>query len=83
MSDTTSILKGKGSSSDAKVICVATGDQKIEHHNTSCSHGMHTSSDMITRAVLRDSATAIINGITKIEKGATHSMVSKLNEYSC
>ncbi len=26
---------------------------------------------MITRAVMRDSATSIINGITKIEKGAT------------
>lgn len=73
MSDTTSILKGSGSSSDAKVICVATGDQKLNITTRAVHHGVHTSSDMITRAVLRDSATAIINGITKIEKGATHS----------
>jgi len=26
---------------------------------------------MVTRAVMRDKSTAIINGITKIEKGAT------------
>jgi Fe-S cluster assembly protein SufD len=73
LSDTTSILKGKGSSSDAKVICVGTGDQKMNITTRAVHHGMHTTSDMITRAVLRDSATAIINGITKIEKGATHS----------
>jgi Fe-S cluster assembly protein SufD len=73
LSDTTSILKGKGSSSDAKVICVGTGEQKMNITTRAVHHGMHTSSDMITRAVLRDSATAIINGITKIEKGATHS----------
>jgi len=73
MSDTTSILKGNGSSSDAKVICVATGDQKLNISTRAVHHGMHTSSDMITRAVLLNSATAIINGITKIEKGATHS----------
>ncbi|CAK4855079.1 unnamed protein product [Aphanomyces euteiches] len=51
LSDTTSILKGGGSSSDAKVICVGTNDQKM---------------NLTTRA-----STAIINGVTKIEKGAT------------
>jgi Fe-S cluster assembly protein SufD len=73
MSDTTSVLKGNGSSSDAKVICVGTGDQKLNITTRAVHHGLHTTSDMITRAVLRDSSTAIINGITKIEKGATHS----------
>jgi Fe-S cluster assembly protein SufD len=73
LSDTTSVLKGNGSSSDAKVICVGTGEQKMNITTRAIHYGLHTSSDMITRAVLRDSATAIINGITKIEKGATHS----------
>jgi len=35
--------------------------------------GRSTESDMITRAVMKDEATAIINGVTKIEKGATKS----------
>lgn len=72
MSDTTSILKGNGSCSDAKVICVGTGEQKLNITTRAVHFGRHTSSDMITRAVMRDSSTAIINGITKIEKGATH-----------
>ncbi|MBD0382716.1 Fe-S cluster assembly protein SufD [Paenibacillus sedimenti] len=71
MSDTTSILKGNGSDSDAKVICVGTDEQKL-NLTTRCVHwGKASTSDMITRAVMRDGATAIINGITKIEKGAT------------
>lgn len=72
MSDTASILQGKGGVSDAKVICVGTGDQKMNITTRAVHVGMNTSSDMVTRAVLRDSSTAIINGITKIEKGATY-----------
>ncbi len=73
MSDTTSILEGSGSFSDAKIICVGTDDQKL-NITTKANHiGRSTSSDMTTRAVMRDHSTAIINGITKIEKGATNS----------
>lgn len=72
MSDTTSLLKGNGSMSDAKVICVGTNEQKMNITTRAVHFGRHSNSDMITRAVLRDSSTAIINGITKIEKGATH-----------
>jgi Fe-S cluster assembly protein SufD len=71
MSDTTSILKGNGSVSDAKVICVGTEDQKLNLTTRAVHIGKNSSSDMITRAVMRDQSTAIINGITKIEKGAT------------
>jgi len=72
MSDTASILKGEGSVSDAKVICVGTGDQRMNITTRAVHIGRHTVSDMITRAVMRDNSTAIINGITKIEKGATY-----------
>lgn len=72
MSDTTSILKGDGSFSDMKVICVGTGDQKMNITTRAVHFGRHSESGMITRAVMRDASTAIINGITKIEKGATH-----------
>lgn len=70
-SDTKSVLKGNGSSSDAKVIAVGTGSQKLNYTTQAQHFGKSTPSDMITRAVMRDSATSIINGITKIEKGAT------------
>ncbi|PZE21437.1 Fe-S cluster assembly protein SufD [Paenibacillus xerothermodurans] len=71
MSDTTSILQGNGSHSDAKVICVGTGEQKMNVTTRAVHVGKASTSEMITRAVMRDEATAIINGITKIEKGAT------------
>ncbi|MCZ8513471.1 Fe-S cluster assembly protein SufD [Paenibacillus filicis] len=71
MSETTSILKGNGSTSDAKVICIGTNDQKLNVTTRAVHFGKSSDSQMITRAVMRDEATAIINGITKIEKGAT------------
>jgi Fe-S cluster assembly protein SufD len=71
LSDTTSLLHGNGSSSDAKVICVGTNDQKMNLTTRAVHFGRSSNSDMITRAVMRDQSTAIINGITKIEKGAT------------
>ncbi|MNI21033.1 FeS cluster assembly protein SufB [compost metagenome] len=70
LSDTTSILKGNGSDSDAKVICVGTEAQKLNLTTRAVHFGKFSTSDMITRAVMRDESTAIINGITKIEKGA-------------
>ncbi|WP_284641239.1 Fe-S cluster assembly protein SufD [Paenibacillus silviterrae] len=71
MSDTTTILKGNGSTSDAKVISVGTNDQKLNVTTRAIHYGKSSDSQMITRAVMRDEATAIINGITKIEHGAT------------
>ncbi|MFD2671417.1 Fe-S cluster assembly protein SufD [Marinicrinis sediminis] len=72
VSDTTSILKGNGSNSDAKVICIGTKAQKLNITTRAVHFGKSSNSDMITRATMKDEATAIINGITKIEKGATH-----------
>ncbi|WP_127580149.1 Fe-S cluster assembly protein SufD [Paenibacillus koleovorans] len=71
MADTTSILKGNGSDSDAKVISIGRGDQKLNQTTRAVHFGKSTPSQMITRAVMKEEATAIINGITKIEKGAT------------
>ncbi|MBY9080411.1 Fe-S cluster assembly protein SufD [Paenibacillus sp. HN-1] len=70
-SDTKSVMKGNGSTSDAKVIAVGSGSQKLNYTTQAQHFGKSTPSDMITRAVMRESATSIINGITKIEKGAT------------
>lgn len=73
VSDTTSILQGNGSITDAKVICVGTKEQKLNITTKAVHVGKSSESNMITRAAMRDEASAIINGITKIEKGATHS----------
>ncbi|MFB4326052.1 Fe-S cluster assembly protein SufD [Priestia sp. BR_2] len=70
-SDTMSILKGNGSTSDAKIIAVGSGSQKINYTTQAKHFGKSSASQMITRAVMREEAQAIINGITKIEKGAT------------
>ncbi len=71
ITDTKSVLKGNGSSSDSKIISVGTGNQRMSLTTQAVHFGRSTESDMITRAVMKDEATAIINGITKIEKGAT------------
>lgn len=71
LSDTTNRLMGNGSSADIKVICVGDQEQRLNLTARNVHFGRSTESDMSTRAVIRDSATAIINGITKIEKGAT------------
>jgi len=69
--ETYSILKGNGSTSDMKVISVGINQQKLNYTTRAVHFGKSSASDMITRAVMRDEATAIINGITKIEHGAT------------
>jgi Fe-S cluster assembly protein SufD len=71
ISDTTTRLSGDGSSTDVKVICVGDAEQRLSLTTRNVHIGKATESDMSSRAVMRQAATAIINGITKIEKGAT------------
>lgn len=71
MSDTTSILRGNGSASNTRVLCVGSAAQQLNLTTRAVHFGKSSDSDMVTRAVMRDEATAIINGITKIEHGAT------------
>ncbi|RED64025.1 Fe-S cluster assembly protein SufD [Cohnella lupini] len=71
ITDTKSVLKGNGSTSDSKIISIGTGNQRMSLTTQAVHFGRSTESDMITRAVMKDESTAIINGITKIEKGAT------------
>jgi Fe-S cluster assembly protein SufD len=71
LSETKSVLKGNGSTSDAKVISIGANAQQMSITTGAVHFGRSSESTMVTRAVMRDQATAIINGITKIEKGAT------------
>jgi Fe-S cluster assembly protein SufD len=71
LTDTKSILKGNGSTSDAKIITVGTGSQRMSLTTQAVHFGKSSESDMVIRAVMKEESTAIINGITKIEHGAT------------
>lgn len=71
VSDTKSVLVGRGSSSDAKIISVGQHKQQMSLTTQAVHFGKSSDSNMVTRAVMRDSSSAIINGITKIEHGAT------------
>ncbi|MBD2872577.1 Fe-S cluster assembly protein SufD [Paenibacillus arenilitoris] len=71
LSETKSVLKGQGSTSDAKVISVGKNAQQNSLTTQAVHFGKSSDSNMVTRAVMKDSASAIINGITKIEHGAT------------
>ncbi|MBD2848244.1 Fe-S cluster assembly protein SufD [Paenibacillus sp. IB182496] len=71
LSDTVSVLEGSGATSDAKVITIGARAQKMSVTTQAVHVGRSTDSNMVTRAVMKEQATAIINGITKIEKGAT------------
>lgn len=72
LSDTKSLLKGNGSHSNARVLMIGSDDQNINMTTHAVHYGLRSDSDMLTRAVMKDKSTAIINGITKIEKGATN-----------
>ncbi|KAA8999681.1 Fe-S cluster assembly protein SufD [Paenibacillus spiritus] len=69
--DTKSLLQGNGSTSNAMIIAVGSGSQRLNYSCRAQHFGKNTPSDMITRAVMRENASSIINSITKIEKGAT------------
>ncbi|MBU5445019.1 Fe-S cluster assembly protein SufD [Paenibacillus sp. MSJ-34] len=71
MSDTASLLKGEGAGSDLKTILVGSGSQTMNITARTMHFGKNSTSDMVIRAVMREQSTAILNGITKIEKGAS------------
>jgi len=71
LSETKTIMLGRGSTSDTKVITIGKDAQKMSVTAHAVHFGKHSDSNMIIRAVMKDSAQAIINGITKIEHGAT------------
>lgn len=73
ISNNTVDLRGDGSGLTIKSI--ALGVEEMRSNNTCEVHhwGKHTTSNIHARSVMKDSATNIINSITKIERGATKS----------
>lgn len=71
VSNNTTQLRGQGGRADVKAITIGSGEQRSNITSTVNHQGTHTDSAILERAVMRDQATSIINGITRIEKGAT------------
>jgi Fe-S cluster assembly protein SufD len=71
LTDTLSELRGKGCAANSRLISVGTGNQRMSLTSRAEHFGKASESNMLSRAVMKDEATAIINGITKIEHGAT------------
>lgn len=73
ISDNTTLLKGEGSQVHVKTVAFGTG--KMKANVTSSIHHMapHTNSNIHARSVMKDSASSVLNSITKIEKGASKS----------
>ncbi|MGD8190883.1 Fe-S cluster assembly protein SufD [Brevibacillus ginsengisoli] len=70
VANNTTVLKGNGSTADTKTVTIGTGSQR-QNLTSSVQHiGTHSESSMLSRAVMTDESVAILNGITKIEKGA-------------
>lgn len=73
VANTLTLLKGKGSSTDVLSVAVGNGAQKENFVSHVVHEAPHTQSNVLTRGVVFDEASAIFNGITKIEKGAVKS----------
>ena len=73
VSDNTTNLLGDGAYGDTKAVVVGIGDQ-TQNFTTQITHfGKNTAANILKRGVLKDSSTAIFNGIGKIEHGASKS----------
>lgn len=70
VANNTTVLKGTGAGAETKTVSVGTGAQR-QNLTSQVQHiGTHSESEMVSKAVMTDEATTILNGITKIEKGA-------------
>ncbi|PTM59788.1 Fe-S cluster assembly protein SufD [Desmospora activa] len=70
VSDNTTHMKGSGGNAQIKSITVGAHEERANITSTVRHWGTHTESDITARGVMKDKAQTILNGITKIEKGA-------------
>ncbi|MCL7749961.1 Fe-S cluster assembly protein SufD [Halalkalibacter alkaliphilus] len=73
VSENTTHLVGDGSWADTKTVSVGRGEQKQNFTTQIFHHGKHSEGHILKHGVMREAATSIFNGITKIEHGATKS----------
>ncbi|PTL38901.1 Fe-S cluster assembly protein SufD [Alkalicoccus saliphilus] len=71
VSENTTYLHGQGSYGDTKTVSIGRGKQ-IQNFTTNVIHfGKDTDGQILKHGVMKEAATSIFNGISKIEKGAT------------
>ncbi|MDP4552422.1 Fe-S cluster assembly protein SufD [Alkalihalobacillus macyae] len=73
VSTNTTHLIGDGSNADSKTVTIGRGDQKQNFTNQIIHHGKNSEGMLLVHGVQKDSASAIFNGVTKIEHGAAKS----------
>ncbi|EIT87160.1 hypothetical protein A374_02864 [Fictibacillus macauensis ZFHKF-1] len=73
VSDNTTHLVGDGSFADTKTVNIGKENQKQNFVAQIFHHGKNSEGYILTHGVMKDEATSIFNGITKIEYGATKS----------
>ncbi|HJV18160.1 MAG TPA: Fe-S cluster assembly protein SufD [Bacillales bacterium] len=73
ISENTTNLLGDGSFADTKTVTVGRGEQTQNFTTKVVHYGKHTEGYILKHGVMKDSATAIFNGIGKIEHGAAKS----------
>jgi Fe-S cluster assembly protein SufD len=73
ISENTTNLIGDGSFGDTKSVVVGRGEQTQNFTTQVIHHGKRTEGFILQHGVMKDSATAIFNGIGRIEHGASKS----------
>lgn len=73
VSENTTYLHGEGSQADTKTVSIGRGEQTQNFTTNIVHYGKHTDGQILKHGVMKDAATSIFNGISKIEDGATKS----------
>lgn len=73
VSENKTFLVGDGSFTDKKTVSIGTGEQRQNFTSHVVHYGKSSEGLMLTHGVMKDSASSIFNGISKIEHGASKS----------
>ncbi|GEL07814.1 Fe-S cluster assembly protein SufD [Salisediminibacterium halotolerans] len=71
VSENTTYLMGEGSYGDAKTVSIGRGQQSQNFTTNIVHYGKNSDGQILKHGVMKDRATSIFNGVTKIINGAT------------
>jgi Fe-S cluster assembly protein SufD len=71
ISENTTYLVGEGSYADTKTVAIGRGTQKQNFTTNVIHFGKNSDGQILKHGVMKDAATSIFNGVSKIEHGAT------------
>src|SRR6202011_4920480 len=72
-------LQGRGASAELKGVYFASGDQFFDFHTLQDHQDGNTTSDLLFKGALQDTARAVYAGLIRIEKGAARSDAYQAN----